>query len=282
MNSESIILARDLLLHVEPGEVISTQVNHEYNTRTPYDKYPAALIEEMVNTKLLVLSDVISISVQSSIEVFKVSVLGEQVAEFANLAEWYNEGVSGEEQFLKTGRAIYQVLEMFNEQELEPLVTLLTREEQDAYNHYYRIAAMKALQGRAGKTCELPADCTTQVVKLSDSEINSVLESGLSEMFKLSVELGSKGTDETRSNNYVFKKCMEELGEMALEDNIAEGLSYKDAGSDGVAGEAVDLAICAMDMFALQHPNNTAEEIQYLFLSYMSKKLNKWKETLDQ
>lgn len=276
MNSESIILARDLLLHVEPGEVISTQVNHEYNTRTPYDKYPAELIEEMVNSKLLVLSDVISISVQSSIEVFKVSVLGEQVAEFANLADWYNEGLSGQEEFLKTGRAIYQVLEMFNEQELEPLVTLLTREEQDAYNHYYRIAAMKALQGRASKVPETEED-TTDV-----GDFSEVLESGLSEMFKLSVELGSKGTDETRSNNYVFKKCMEELGEMALEDNIAEGLSYKDAGSDGVAGEAVDLAICAMDMFALQHPNNTAEEIQYLFLSYMSKKLNKWKETLDQ
>lgn len=276
MNSESIILARDLLLHVEPGEVISTQVNHEYNTRTPYDKYPAELIEEMTNTKLLVLSDVISISVQSSIEVFKVSVLGEQVAEFANLAEWYNEGVSGEEQFLKTGRAIYQVLEMFNEQELEPLVTLLTREEQDAYNHYYRIAAMKALQGRSSKVSETEEDT------IDVGDFSEVLETGLSEMFKLSVKLGSKGTDETRSNNYVFKKCMEELGEMALEDNIAEGLSYKDAGSDGVAGEAVDLAICAMDMFALQHPNNTAEEIQYLFLSYMSKKLNKWKETLDQ
>lgn len=276
MNSESIILARDLLLHVEPGEVISTQVNHEYNTRTPYDKYPAELIEEMVNSKLLVLSDVISISVQSSIEVFKVSVLGEQVAEFANLADWYNEGLSGQEEFLKTGRAIYQVLEMFNEQELEPLVMLLTREEQDAYNHYYRIAAMKALQGRASKVPETEED-TTDV-----GDFSEVLESGLSEMFKLSVELGSKGTDETRTNNYVFKKCMEELGEMALEDNIADGLSYKDAGSDGVAGEAVDLAICAMDMFALQHPNNTAEEIQYLFLSYMSKKLNKWKETLDQ
>jgi len=276
MNTESIILARDLLLHVEPGEVISTQVNHEYNTRTPYDKYPAALIEEMVNSKLLVLSDVISISVQSSIEVFKVSVLGEQVAEFANLADWYNEGLSGQEEFLKTGRAIYQVLEMFNEQELEPLVALLTREEQDAYNHYYRIAAMKALQGRASKVPETEED-TTDV-----GDFSEVLESGLSEMFQLSVELGSKGTDETRTNNYVFKKCMEELGEMALEDNIADGLSYKDAGSDGVAGEAVDLAICAMDMFALQHPNNTAEEIQYLFLSYMSKKLNKWKETLDQ
>ncbi len=189
MNSESIILARDLLLHVEPGEVISTQVNHEYNTRTPYDKYPAALIEEMVNSKLLVLSDVISISVQSSIEVFKVSVLGEQVAEFANLADWYNEGLSGQEEFLKTGRAIYQVLEMFNEQELEPLVTLLTREEQDAYNHYYRIAAMKALQGRASKVPETEED-TTDV-----GDFSEVLESGLTEMFKLSVELGSKGTD---------------------------------------------------------------------------------------
>jgi hypothetical protein len=171
---------------------------------------------------------------------------------------------------------------MFNDSEIEPLVALLTNEEQDAYTHYYRIATMKIIQGRAGETSKLPADCTTQVVNFSDKRnINAVLESGLNEMFNLSVELGSKGTDDTRTNNYVFKKCMEELGEMALEDNIADGLSYKDAGSDGVAGEAVDLAICAMDMFALQHPDNTAEEIQYLFLSYMSKKLNKWKETLN-
>lgn len=277
MNSDNLFLARDLLMHVEPGEVISTQFNHEYNVRAGYDKYPAEVIEWLTNSKLLVLADVISISEQSSVEIFKVSILGEQVAEFANLAEFYDAGVTGEEHFLKTGRSIYMALDMFNESEIEPMVSLLTREEQDAYNHYYRIAAMKALQGR-GQPKPIPE------IEVNDfvAHRNQVMDTGLTEMFQLSVELGSNGTDDTRTNNYVFKKCMEELGEMALEDNIANGLSYKDAGSDGVAGEAVDLAICAMDMFALQHPDNTAEEIQYLFLDYMGKKLNKWKETLDQ
>jgi len=277
MNSDNLFLARDLLMHVEPGEVISTQFNHEYNVRAGYDKYPAEVIEWLTNSKLLVLADVISISEQSSVEIFKVSILGEQVAEFANLAEFYDAGVTGEEHFLKTGRSIYMALDMFNESEIEPMVSLLTREEQDAYNHYYRIAAMKALQGRGQ-----PKPITEIEVNDFVAHRNQVMDTGLTEMFQLSVELGSKGTDDTRTNNYVFKKCMEELGEMALEDNIANGLSYKDAGSDGVAGEAVDLAICAMDMFALQHPDNTAEEIQYLFLDYMGKKLNKWKETLDQ
>ncbi|UYE98549.1 hypothetical protein XbC2_120 [Xanthomonas phage XbC2] len=278
MNSDNLFLARDLLMHVEPGEVISTQYNHEYETRAGYDKYPAEVIEWLTNSKLLVLADVISISEQSSVEIFKVSVLGEQVAEFANLADFYDAGVAGEEHFLKTGRSIYTALDMFNEAELEPMVSLLTREEQDAYNHYYRIAAMKALQGRTGQSKPIPE------IEVNDfvAHRNQVMDTGLTNMFQLSVELGSKGTDDTRTNNYVFKKCMEELGEMALEDNIAEGLSYKDAGSDGVAGEAVDLAICAMDMFALQHPDNTAEEIHFLFLEYMGKKLNKWKETLDQ
>ena len=33
--------------------------------------------------------------------------------------------------------------------------------------------------------------------------------------------------------------------------NIRDGLSYKEAGKDGVKGEAVDLCICALDMLAL-------------------------------
>lgn len=103
----------------------------------------------------------------------------------------------------------------------------------------------------------------------------------LSVLFKFSCDLGPKGTDASRTNDYVFKKCMEELGEMALEDQIANGLSYKDAGSDGVKGEAVDLAICAMDMFVLQcNPSMTPEEIEREFLMYMNKKLNKWKKSI--
>jgi hypothetical protein len=263
MNNENILSARELLINTEPGEVISTQVNHERNTRTEYYKCPANVIEDLVNSKLLVLSDVISISIQSSIEVFKVSELGEQLSEFKNLAEWYSEGVHGEEQFIKTGEAIYKVIDKFTEEEIEPLVYLLTDEEQDAYSRFYRMFALNNYQEKNNKN-EL------------------LLSDGLITMFNLSVELGTKGSDETRTNNYVFKKCMEELGEMALEDNIALGLSYKNAGSDGVAGEAVDLAICAMDMFALQYPNTTAEEIQNLFILYMNKKLNKWKATLNQ
>lgn len=263
MNTEEIILARELILQLEPDEVVSTQVNHVYNTRTSYYNYPAEVIEELVNSKLLVLSNVISISVQSSIEVFKVSELGEQLSEFKNLAEWYNEGVYGEEQFIKTGESIYKVINKFTDEEIEPLVNLLTDEEQTAYSKFYKIVALKEYEEKNNKN-------------------KQVLSDGLITMFNLSVELGAKGSDETRSNNYVFKKCMEELGEMALEDNIALGLSYKTAGSDGVAGEAVDLAICAMDMFALQYPNKTAEEIQNLFILYMNKKLNKWKATLNQ
>ncbi|AMM43694.1 hypothetical protein FDG95_gp129 [Pectobacterium phage vB_PcaM_CBB] len=278
MNSEKLSLARELLLHIEPGEVISTQINHVYNQRTNYDKFPGDVIAWLHNSKLLVLADVISISQNASIEVFKTTTLGEQLAEFANLVDWFNEGVSGEEQFLITGSTIHRVLEQYNDLEVEPLVKLVTAEEQEAYQHYYRIAAMNALKGRVDNKCKEPED----TLNMEDSYVVEVLSSGLDNMFWLSKFLGDKGTDETRTNDYVFKKCMEELGEMALEDQIANGLSYKDAGSDGVAGEAVDLAICAMDMFALQFPGKSDMEIQFMFLEYMNKKLQKWQQTLKQ
>lgn len=105
-------------------------------------------------------------------------------------------------------------------------------------------------------------------------------EMSLVSMFNMSTGLGDKGADQTRSNTYVLSKCMEELGEMALEDQIEKGLNYKAPGKDGVKGEAVDLAICAMDMFALQCPGMSSEEIEREFLVYMVKKLNKWRDSL--
>lgn len=102
----------------------------------------------------------------------------------------------------------------------------------------------------------------------------------LTSMFNMSVGLGPKNSDSYRTENYVLRKTNEELGEMTLEMNIADGLSYKEAGADGVKGEAVDLAICAMDMFALQCPAMSPEEIEREFLSYMIVKLNKWRDTL--
>lgn len=102
----------------------------------------------------------------------------------------------------------------------------------------------------------------------------------LTSMFNMSVGLGKKDSNKTRSEEYVLRKTNEELGEMTLEMNIRDGLSYKEAGKDGVKGEAVDLAICAMDMFALQCDGLTPEEMEREFLAYMIVKLNKWRDTL--
>lgn len=118
---------------------------------------------------------------------------------------------------------------------------------------------------------------TAKVQPLDDIDLD---ELSLSSMFNMSVGLGAHGTNETRHEDYVLKKCVEELGELALEINIDQGLSYKEPGKDGVKGEAVDLAICALDMFALQCHNMTSEEIEREFLSYMVTKLNKWRDTL--
>lgn len=105
-------------------------------------------------------------------------------------------------------------------------------------------------------------------------------ELSLRSAFNMSVGLGPRGTDSTRHEDYVMKKCAEELGELSLEINISQGLSYKEPGKDGIKGEAVDLAITALDMFALQCHNMTPEEIEREFLSYMLTKLNKWRETI--
>ena len=105
-------------------------------------------------------------------------------------------------------------------------------------------------------------------------------ELSLTSMFNMSVGLGPYNIDKTRHEDYVMKKCVEEAGELALEINISQGLSYKEPGKDGIKGEAVDLAICALDMFALQCNNMTPEEIEREFLSYMLTKLNKWRDSI--
>lgn len=111
-------------------------------------------------------------------------------------------------------------------------------------------------------------------------EMIDLSELSLVSMFNMSTGLGKKDSEKMRTDNYVLRKINEELGEMTLEMNIADGMSYKSAGSDGVKGEAVDLAICALDMFALHCDNMTSEEIEREFLAYMLTKLNKWKNSL--
>lgn len=117
--------------------------------------------------------------------------------------------------------------------------------------------------------------------KNSHTMIESSNESAkLKDLFVLSKQLGNKQSTGTRSDDYVYKKAGEELGELSVEIQVEQGVTYKSAGKDGIAGEAVDLAICAMDIFALQYPDLNAEQIEEEFLQYMKKKLDKWKSTL--
>ncbi|QQG33791.1 hypothetical protein ZPAH1_orf00029 [Aeromonas phage ZPAH1] len=103
-------------------------------------------------------------------------------------------------------------------------------------------------------------------------------EPALSSIFETSVSLGLPFDSPKRTYDYVMSKCVEELGELSVEVQIENGLSYKERGKDGIAGEAVDLAIAAMDMFALSCGDMEPKEIEKLFLSTMEKKIAKWKE----
>lgn len=66
-----------------------------------------------------------------------------------------------------------------------------------------------------------------------------------------------------------------EVGELAQEVQIAAGDSYKDAGEDGVIGEAIDVILCAVDIIRQLHPNCTEAEL----IVIAENKLTKWKQT---
>ncbi|MEY8802119.1 hypothetical protein AB9K35_17720 [Leisingera sp. XS_AS12] len=59
--------------------------------------------------------------------------------------------------------------------------------------------------------------------------------------------------DNGRTALDVLDYTLTELGELAEEIIIARGASYKAPGKDGVAGEAIDLALCLIDLLRLSH-----------------------------
>lgn len=77
-----------------------------------------------------------------------------------------------------------------------------------------------------------------------------------------------------RNSFYVLSKCTEELGELSVEVQIKEGVSYKQPGKDGVVGEAIDLITCLIDMIHINYPELTEEDL----LAIAIPKLEKWKE----
>lgn len=91
----------------------------------------------------------------------------------------------------------------------------------------------------------------------------------ITETFKYSDQINNN-----RNTFYVLSKCIEELGELSEEVQIAAGVSYKQPGKDGIVGEAIDLITCALDIIRITHPELTEEDIVAIAIP----KLEKWKQ----
>lgn len=79
-----------------------------------------------------------------------------------------------------------------------------------------------------------------------------------------------------RSLSDILAYTMSELGELTDEVLIAEGKSGKQAGEDGVVGEAVDTIICLLDMIHAADPTVTEQQIERIIVS----KMEKWKASV--
>jgi len=96
----------------------------------------------------------------------------------------------------------------------------------------------------------------------------------------------SERVDDGRTPYYVLAKCMEELGELSTEVAVAEGQGYKEAGKDGVVGEAIDTMASLIDLVFLhlrrENPDITLEEIQKILYNKLIPKLHKWESKVTE
>lgn len=75
-----------------------------------------------------------------------------------------------------------------------------------------------------------------------------------------------------RSMYSILASSMSEMGELGQEVSINQSESYKEKGSDGVIGEAIDVILCMYDIIYKENKNITEEELN----SYAMKKIQKW------
>jgi hypothetical protein len=263
LDVQQTMQARELLKEMA-GNLSSVGVQFQADECLGFSKYDGVVIQQLLLNGLIISYDIHEMDEINVIHFIKLTELGSALSLCSRLAVFWNEGIDSEISFIATGNLVYSIFNKYDENEIDHLVKLLTMEEQEAFQRYYKTQIWSKNQ-------------TTEEEDEYGCDSDSESAPSLSAMFELSVELGPINSDAYRTNDYVLKKCMEELGELSLEEQIETGLSYKEPGKDGVAGEAVDLAICAMDMFALQHPGLTASEIEDKFISYMNIKLQKWR-----
>lgn len=63
-----------------------------------------------------------------------------------------------------------------------------------------------------------------------------------------------------RSEQDVFNKLIEEVGELAIEIAVHNKRTYKKGGPDGIVGEAIDAINCLVDLIHLHRPDFTESD----------------------
>lgn len=88
----------------------------------------------------------------------------------------------------------------------------------------------------------------------------------------------SVSIQDNRTLSDVLLSAGEELGELSTEIQIQNGRKNRKPSPDGVVGEAVDLALCALDAAILQLNNlgKDTEEILCILTDTIDSKSNKW------
>lgn len=88
----------------------------------------------------------------------------------------------------------------------------------------------------------------------------------------------SVSIQDNRTLSDVLLSAGEELGELSTEIQIKNGKKDREPSIDGVVGEAVDLALCALDaaIVELSNQGKTTEEILIILTDTIDNKANKW------
>jgi hypothetical protein len=79
-----------------------------------------------------------------------------------------------------------------------------------------------------------------------------------------------------RTLTIIHESLLEEVGELDIE--MTRHIEGKDCGEDGIVGESVDVALCAIDLAykALERERKTHIEIKSIIGDTFKKKLDKW------
>lgn len=89
----------------------------------------------------------------------------------------------------------------------------------------------------------------------------------------VSVRTGSNNREATMAS------ITEELGELATEIAIENGWKKREAGPDGVSGEAIDLLLCVVDLLHMQFGAKLGSDE---FKAQVQKKLDKWERKVNE